>query len=156
MVGSKCGATIGGIYGTESFNRRDVLRSEAVARPYRWNKIPNRGGRTLVNGTGYDIKLGKSLTWRMNSVVDLSKQINTKIGFVVWEISGNEIVIGEYAPWSNRYQIAVEGTIGTTGVRYAIYTDAGGWEKDVYRTITFDEEPTGDLLTWLEANGTRQ
>lgn len=113
------------------------------------------GGRTLVNGTGYDIKLGKSLTWRMNSVVDLSKQINTKIGFVVWEISGNEIVIGEYAPWSNRYQIAVEGTIGTTGVRYAIYTDAGGWEKDVYRTITFDEEPTGDLLTWLEANGTR-
>ena len=114
------------------------------------------GGRTLVNGTGYDIKLGDSLTWLLNSVVDVSKSITAQIGFTVGEISGYEIVIGEYAPWTNRYQIAVEGTIETTAVRYAIYSDAGGWENDAYRTITFDEEPTGDLLTWLEANGTRQ
>ena len=30
------------------------------------------------------------------------------------------------------------------------------WQKEVYRTITFDEPPTGDLLTWLEANATPQ
>ena len=30
------------------------------------------------------------------------------------------------------------------------------WRKEVYRTITFDAPPTGDLLTWLEANATPQ
>lgn len=30
------------------------------------------------------------------------------------------------------------------------------WKQEVYRTITFDVPPTGDLLTWLEANATPQ
>lgn len=30
------------------------------------------------------------------------------------------------------------------------------WNNQVYRTITFATAPTGDLLTWLEANGTKQ
>ena len=30
------------------------------------------------------------------------------------------------------------------------------WKKEVYRTITFDAPPTGDLLTWLTANATPQ
>lgn len=30
------------------------------------------------------------------------------------------------------------------------------WMKKVYRTITFDALPTGDLLTWLKANATPQ
>lgn len=30
------------------------------------------------------------------------------------------------------------------------------WRQEVYRTITFDAPPTGDLLTWLIANATTQ
>ena len=30
------------------------------------------------------------------------------------------------------------------------------WSKEVYRTITFDAPPTGDLLTWLQTNATPQ
>lgn len=30
------------------------------------------------------------------------------------------------------------------------------WLQEVYRTITFDAPPTGDLLTWLTANATPQ
>ena len=30
------------------------------------------------------------------------------------------------------------------------------WKQEVYRTITFDTPPTGDLLTWLTANATPQ
>ena len=30
------------------------------------------------------------------------------------------------------------------------------WIKEVYRTITFDAPPTGDLLTWLQTNATPQ
>lgn len=47
-----------------------------------------------------------------------------------------------------------------------VYTNAGSmmiypetpfkWDKEVYRTITFDVPPTGDLLTWLTANATPQ
>lgn len=31
-----------------------------------------------------------------------------------------------------------------------------GWTNQAYRTITFANAPTGDLLTWLQANGTKQ
>lgn len=34
--------------------------------------------------------------------------------------------------------------------------DKATWNNQAYRTITFDEEPTGDLLTWLQANATPQ
>lgn len=30
------------------------------------------------------------------------------------------------------------------------------WKDQAYRTITFATTPTGDLLTWLQANGTKQ
>ena len=30
------------------------------------------------------------------------------------------------------------------------------WTSEAYRTITFLEPPTGNLLTWLQANGTKQ
>ena len=31
-----------------------------------------------------------------------------------------------------------------------------GWDNQVYRTIVFDESPSGNLLEWLQANGTKQ
>ncbi len=31
-----------------------------------------------------------------------------------------------------------------------------GWDNQVYRTIVFDESPSGNLLTWLQVNGTKQ
>lgn len=42
----------------------------------------------------------------------------------------------------------------TTGV-FIVY-GSGEWVDQAYRTITFIEPPTGDLLTWLQANGTKQ
>ncbi len=39
-----------------------------------------------------------------------------------------------------------------------VYWQEGGgaWVNDAYRTITFLEAPTGDLLTWLQNNGVKQ
>lgn len=31
-----------------------------------------------------------------------------------------------------------------------------GWDNTAYRTIVFDESPSGRLLTWLQENGTKQ
>lgn len=32
----------------------------------------------------------------------------------------------------------------------------GAWSNEAYRTITFETAPTGNLLTWLQANATKQ
>ena len=52
---------------------------------------------------------------------------------------------------------------GTKGKQVAIFAPPDGetslrWpgENSVYKTITFNESPTGDLLTWLQANATKQ
>lgn len=37
-----------------------------------------------------------------------------------------------------------------------VYDDLGSWDNQAYRTITFANAPTGDLLTWLQNNGTKQ
>lgn len=62
--------------------------------------------------------------------------------------------------------VAIEGNTSNTGPQSLYYyTDStshtavrefGTWSNDAYKTITFDTAPTGDLLTWLQANGTKQ
>lgn len=37
-----------------------------------------------------------------------------------------------------------------------VFTCPNVWPDEAYRTITFSTAPTGDLLTWLQANGTKQ
>lgn len=43
---------------------------------------------------------------------------------------------------------------GTSTTKYDIAYLNSRWNRDIYRTITFEEEPTGTLLTWLQANAT--
>jgi hypothetical protein len=42
------------------------------------------------------------------------------------------------------------------GGNVIVYTKRSGWNNEAYRTIVFDTSPTGNLLTWLQANGTKQ
>lgn len=37
-----------------------------------------------------------------------------------------------------------------------IMDESTSWTNTAYKTITFDTAPTGALLTWLQANGTKQ
>lgn len=106
------------------------------------------GGRTLVGGTGYDIKLAGSLTWYLNDAVSYTSATYFSCAFT----SNNE-----------RFVAIKYGGGAMSGLDYK-YSNGNGrtvvilgnsWLDNSYRTITFDEEPTGDLLTWLEANGTR-
>lgn len=102
------------------------------------------GGRTLVNGTWYDIKLKSEETWLLNTNPKWEGIKTYNINF----ISNGEAFIGIRMDFALRYT-------QPNGNNIFIYTENGGWGNTTYRTITFDEEPTGDLLTWLEANGTR-
>lgn len=102
-------------------------------------------GRTLIGGTGYDIKLKSEETWLLNTNPKWEGIKTYNINF----ISNGEAFIGIRMDFALRYT-------QPNGDNIFIYTENGGWGNTTYRTITFDEEPTGDLLTWLEANGTRQ
>lgn len=44
------------------------------------------------------------------------------------------------------------------GTKIKVYDSFEGsnWQDPAYRTLTFDTAPSGDLLTWLQANGTKQ
>lgn len=44
---------------------------------------------------------------------------------------------------------------GPTSGAY-VYDFPGGWIDEAYKTIVFETAPTGTLLTWLQANGTKQ
>ena len=37
-----------------------------------------------------------------------------------------------------------------------VYVDGGGWINAYYKTLYFITAPTGDLLAWLQTNGTKQ
>lgn len=52
------------------------------------------------------------------------------------------------------YWTDAAGTVKTRAYSLKGYSWTN-WLNDT-RTITFDEAPTGDLLTWLEANATPQ
>ena len=108
-------------------------------------------GRTLIGGTGYDIKLKSGETWYLNSTISLSPMFTAEIQFVSNGQNFSQLKVDNNPPWSR-------GVWYDTLMVYG--NDFGsGWgingANEVYRTITFEEEPTGDLLAWLQANGTQ-
>ena len=58
----------------------------------------------------------------------------------------------------NRFRCVKSNPINT-GIYYddtQIWNSTDDYISEAYRTITFATAPTGDLLTWLQANGTKQ
>lgn len=120
-------------------------------------------GRTLIGGTGYDINFEPdvSLTWYFNETIDITSQPDK-----FWGYSSGIAVSFVSGYYGFTYDHLIRGYDDTYGVRTLIYyrkiTETrelayrNGWRGEVYRTITFDELPTGDLLTWLQANATPQ
>lgn len=120
-------------------------------------------GRTLIGGTGYDINFEPdvSLTWYFNETIDITSQPDK-----FWGYSSGIAVSFVSGYYGFTYDHLIRGYDDTYGVRTLIYyrkiTETrelayrNGWRGQVYRTITFDELPTGDLLTWLQANATPQ
>ena len=113
------------------------------------------GGRTMIGGTGYDVKLSKSLTWLLNDTVDIWTDFDVYIGFTIGVMRFTRIFC-EYATWLPGRVLNARRDNNTNVLIYSANGWGDGQSGAVYRTITFDEEPTGTLLTWLEANGTRQ
>ena len=104
-------------------------------------------GRTLIGGTGYDIKFSDGRTWRFNDVISCWDGMTWNVNFVALGYSCTSI----YSTYNNNLFYTAP-SLGGIMARNA----AGNWTGEEYRTVTFDEPPTGDLLAWLQANAVQQ
>lgn len=116
-------------------------------------------GRTLIGGTGYDITFEETIgkTWVINEKPYIPYwQVSWNADFICEAISSTQecyVITMGYYPSAGLYAIGYsQRAIGSTDVYYS----TKGWVNNAYRTITFSEPPTGDLLTWLQANAVQQ
>lgn len=116
-------------------------------------------GRTLIGGTGYDITFEEAIgkTWVINEKPDIPySTVSWNADFICEALSGPQecyVINMGYYPNAGLYAIGYgRGAIGSTDVYYS----TKGWLNNAYRTITFSEPPTGNLLTWLQANAVQQ
>lgn len=93
-------------------------------------------------------------TWVMKDNPDTSVEIDVTINFISNATSFNRIWVGTGNPIDNMQNIVYGLPAG--GYNMAYYGTNSAWTNTGYQTIIFNEtEPTGELLTWLEANGTK-
>lgn len=104
-------------------------------------------GRTLIGGTGYDIKFSDGRTWRFNDTISCWDGMTWNVNFVALGYPCTAI----FSTYNNNLSYTAP-SIGNIAARDA----AGNWTGEEYRTVTFDEPPTGDFLTWLQTNATPQ
>lgn len=93
-------------------------------------------------------------TWVMKDNPDTSVEIDVTINFISNATSFNRIWVGTGNPIDNMQNVVYGLPAG--GYNMAYYGTNSAWTNTGYQTIIFNEtEPTGELLTWLEANGTK-
>ena len=106
-------------------------------------------GRTLIGGTGYDITFEETIgkTWRFNNTISCWDGMTWNVNFVALGYPCTSI----YSTYNNNLFYSTP-SLGGFMARDA----AGNWSGEEYRTVTFDEPPTGDFLAWLQANAVQQ
>lgn len=119
-------------------------------------------GRTLIGGTGYDITFEEAIgkTWVINERL-YSSAFNDSYQFNVSFVSNGQTFSGFFAKWvSSEYQLGYFTDVNQSAYNQIYTLDMAGTRSwtlgEAYRTITFSEPPTGDLLTWLQANAVQQ
>lgn len=96
-------------------------------------------------GGGYLAPKASGETWVLNEWLDTTL-FSYSVNFLCNNITYNSI-------------LRREGKGGAIKMYYgntSVMADTASWYNQAYRTITFLEPPTGNLLTWLQANGTKQ
>lgn len=118
-------------------------------------QIYMKDGKALkINGGGgYLAPKASGETWVLESICHNFPEGGFIVDFISNNESFNNMNLGSgFASRSLRYD---ETEVATTNFGFIGY-DIIYWQDQAYRTITFLEPPTGDLLTWLQANGTKQ
>ena len=112
------------------------------------NWIDNVAGET--SGTGDDSQTSE--TWVLNKTLNLGTTAwSYNIEFSSDGVTGNV--------FSHHYVGGIADNlwygIDDSESGAPVYNN-NAWIDEAFRTITFSTSPTGDLLTWLQQNGTKQ
>ena len=106
-------------------------------------QIYMKDGKALkINGGGYLSPKASGETWVLNETL---KAGNIK-GTISFTSNGTRYSKITVMPFS-KSRLKYDSTI--------VY-NTSGWINQAYRKLTFDAPTTGALLTWLQANGTKQ
>lgn len=96
----------------------------------------------------------KRLTWYFNNTITITRSVEYVAAFTLATSDKNFTAL---RLTKDTKQNTIQGVFqlfpGYTQ-KLSLYSNLGGWSKQEYRTITFEEEPVGDLLTFLQANAT--
>lgn len=98
-----------------------------------------------------------SLTWHFNETLvnpgEWKDYFSTEIGLT--DSAGTHFngLTAKFASLSENFRL-YEISYRTIGIKEKIVYTNEQWESEMYRTVTFDELPTGELLTFLQANAT--
>lgn len=85
-------------------------------------------------------------TWMMNTTIEKKSSLGTQsIRFTSNGTSYTSMVFGVF----NTSMLSYESTVVYSG-------SSRSWKNVAYRKVTFETAPTGNLLTWLEANAVKQ
>lgn len=113
-------------------------------------------GRTLIAGTGYDIKFSGPQTWILKENPVKNAGMSELVAFESNSLKFKQIEARSENGYFNLIYYYAEKSENITVYSYDEVFETGSWGAQDYRTITFEEEPTGDLLTWLQANAVQQ
>lgn len=97
-----------------------------------------------------------NLTWYLNETISWSKSATYTADFTCNGVYYDAIQLTYSAKPEATLYIKYRKHGSATSINVAERQKSFRWINQVYRTITFDAPPTGDLLTWLEANATPQ
>lgn len=102
----------------------------------------------------------KKLTWYIKKKpnTDFFYYNTVDVNFTCNGVSYTRIYVDRYSNQDHLRYAYLSGNNWNAPVVYTHHnvTGSSSWDDEAYRTITFDTEPTGDLLTWLQANATPQ
>lgn len=97
-----------------------------------------------------------SLTWYFNNTITITESVEYAAVFTLGSSDKSFIKLRlTKGTKQNTMQGFYQMAPGFTQ-KISLYANTSGWSKQEYRTITFEEEPTGALLAFLEANATPQ
>lgn len=90
-------------------------------------------------------------TWVLNDTINTTTAFSFSASFTSNGVSYTSLETGSALPVGH-----VVRYVNSSGYENVYDPDAGRWRNQAYRKLIFDSAPSGDLLTWLQANGVKQ
>lgn len=131
--------------------RSDTVTPETLQKGY---TAHDKSGAKITGTLEASSSSGAKETWVLNETPDMQNSFSYDVNFIS---DGKEY--GRISANKNSYQTLnslLYYPAGSTRYSAVFVGDYSIWDNQAHRKLTFDTPPTGDLLTWLQANGVKQ